>query len=91
MRAEIEVDNINCKGCAATIQKELMGIEGIEAVSVEIAGKIVNVDYKEPKLISAVKAKLASLGYPERGSVQGFSIATTKAKSLVSCAIGKLS
>ncbi|MEK6781940.1 MAG: heavy-metal-associated domain-containing protein [Bacteroidota bacterium] len=91
MKAEIEVDNINCNGCAATILKELMGIEGIESVSVDLADKLVNVDYREPKLISVVKQKLASLGYPERGSVHGFSKATTKAKSLVSCAIGKLS
>jgi copper chaperone len=31
------------------------------------------------------------MGYPESGSVEGMKAATAKAKSFVSCAIGKVS
>ncbi|MBK5277962.1 MAG: heavy-metal-associated domain-containing protein [Bacteroidia bacterium] len=90
MKVEIVVDNINCGGCASTIQKELKTISGVESVTVEIENKIVSIEYNDRSLIDVIKLKLKSLGYPESGSVHGIAKVTTKTKSLVSCAVGKL-
>ena len=38
-----------------------------------------------------VAAKLRSMGYPEKGSLQGFDAGVANAKSFVSCAIGRMS
>ncbi|NOT73457.1 MAG: heavy-metal-associated domain-containing protein [Cyclobacteriaceae bacterium] len=91
MKTEIHVENIRCGGCAATIEKEIKNIAGVLAVTVDIEEGDITVDYNEASLLDSIKSRLLTLGYPERGSVQGLSKATSKAKSLVSCAVGKLS
>ena len=91
MKAEVAVDNIKCDGCAATIQKELKDIEGVDTVHVDIENSVVTVDYYGVPVTEIVKKKLAALGYPAKGSQHGIDKATSKVKSYVSCAVGKFS
>ncbi len=91
MKADINVENLKCEGCASTIRRGLMSIESVEAVQVDIGKAIVSIDYFDLSSIEVAKQKLSSLGYPERGSVQGLTKVTSKAKSLVSCAVGRFS
>lgn len=82
---KIEVENLKCNGCAGTIKKGLNAIEGVSDLSVDIETKIVAFN-SEIETIATVKEKLSKMGYPEKGTGNSFQ----KAKSYVSCAIGKL-
>jgi copper chaperone len=89
MKHVIEVENIRCGGCANTITHTLEKLDGVSSVSVDIENGRVTVttdrDDREPLV-----AALLNNGYPEKGSAQGLQAARAKAKSFVSCAIGKL-
>jgi copper chaperone len=89
MALEIQVDNIKCGGCANTIRTKLSESFGAE-VSVDVENGIVTIDSADDQR-SGIVARLAQLGYPESGSTEGLEKATAKAKSFVSCAIGRMS
>lgn len=89
----INVENIKCGGCASTIVNKLSEIEGISDVTVDVEdGKVMfHFDPLKPEIEEQVKERLAKLGYPEVGSQRGMEAVGSKAKSYVSCAIGKMS
>jgi len=89
MEYTISVDNIKCGGCARTIEKSLLKIESIQKVSVNIEEGLVTVEGETIDKENLAKT-LLSLGYPESGSTEGISSLTSKAKSFVSCAIGRM-
>ena len=89
MQHIIEVENIRCGGCANTIGKQLGKIDGVAGVNVDIENGRVAVEAGDDSRAELVAALLAS-GYPEKGSAEGISAATAKARSFVSCAIGKV-
>lgn len=91
MKVSIEVENIRCGGCANTISKKLTAIEGVDAVDVAIKDQTVTIDSIDDSVLDEVVAALYKMGYPERGSVEGVDALKEKAKSVVSCAIGKVS
>lgn len=81
---KIEVENIKCSGCANTIQKKLLKIDKVKDVSVDVEnGNVVITGDADRDIIVN---KLQELGYPEKGS----NTVLHKAKSYVSCAIGKM-
>jgi len=86
---EITVDNIKCGGCAGSITKKLTSIFDTDKIDVNIEQGVISIDLDDSKKDELAKA-LLDLGYPEIDSVQGFDSAKAKAKSFVSCAIGKM-
>ena len=88
MNYEITVENIKCGGCAGTIVKKINAIEGVENTEVEIEAGIVKINATEG-LGETLMASLLKMGYPETGSIEGMAAAKAKAKSFVSCAVGK--
>lgn len=84
----IEVENVKCGGCASTIEKTLLGVSGVAAVDVEIADGRITVQ-ADSDLRDGLVAVLLKAGYPEKGSVEGLKAARAKARSYVSCAVGK--
>ena len=89
MQHIIEVENIRCGGCANTIGKQLKKIDGVGEVNVDIENGRVAVEAGEDSHAHLVAALLA-IGYPEKGSAEGLKAAKAKARSFVSCAIGKV-
>ena len=89
MTLEIQVENIKCGGCANTIRTKLEQAFGTQ-VSVDIDNGIVSIDSPEERR-SDIVSRLPGLGYPEAGTTEGIEKATAKAKSFVSCAIGRMS
>ncbi len=85
----LEVENIKCGGCANSIRKKLTADPRVQAVEVDIAAGRVEITGAEDARADLVTA-LAQLGYPEKGSVEGIKAAASKAKSFVSCAIGRI-
>ena len=91
MKVTIEVENIRCGGCAHTITKKLMSLDGVNSVDVAIEDQIVTIDGNDESDRLTYIAALYAMGYPEQGSVEGMTALTEKAKSVVSCAMGKVS
>ncbi len=61
-----EVQNVKCGGCASNIENGLKSLAGVEQVSVDVAGGQVEV-MGEGLDRAQLAAKLAELGYPEKG------------------------
>ncbi len=91
MKRSFEVANVRCGGCANTITTKLTEA-GFKEVEVDLAC--------EPRKVTAVienevqeahfKDLLTKLGYPLADAAFGrFETAGLKAKSIVSCAVGK--
>ncbi len=83
----VEVDNLKCAGCATTVERELMRIEGVDFVKVNLEDDSVRFMYDEAleETKSTVLKKLKQLGYPLRGTSTKFD----QAKSYLSCAVGR--
>ena len=88
MEATIYVQNLKCGGCANTITKNFTAIENITNIKVNVEESSVTFNYDTEANLAEVKNKLQSLGYPEDGEANSIG---SKAKSYVSCAIGKMS
>lgn len=84
MMLKIEVENLKCGGCASGIRKALSGLPGVRNVSVDLARDEVCVEGEA--LREVVIEKLKQLGYPPKGE----NTLGSKAKSFVSCVIGRL-
>jgi len=90
MAYQINVENIKCGGCASTIRSRLEAMDGVDSIDVEIDAGIVSVEAADSTR-EAVTDKLLRLGYPETGTAEGIAAAKAKAKSFVSCAVGRMS
>lgn len=91
MKTQINIDNLKCSGCAGTIKKGLLSFPEVSEVLVDVENEMVNVTYSDEFSLKKLKDKLHSMGYPEKGTVEGFDKFASNAKSYVSCAIGKIS
>ena len=86
MTTNIQIENLKCGGCAATIKKGISAINGVNDVAVDVENSIVTIDSENANLVE-IKEKLSNLGYPEVGDKN---TVLHKAKSFVSCAVGKM-
>jgi copper chaperone len=89
MKHVIEVENIKCGGCANTIRSKLGALPDVSEIEVEIEAGRITLEAPEDSRTSLVETLLAS-GYPEKGSVEGIKAATARARSFVSCAVGRM-
>lgn len=90
MQHMIEVENIKCGGCASTIESRLRKIDGVSDVQVDVEQGRVTVESETDNRDRLAEVLLQN-GYPEKGTAEGLKAAAAKAKSYVSCAIGKMS
>lgn len=72
------------EGCINTIRKALEKIDGLTQLSIDKETEVISYEGNPPR--EQVIAILSKLGYPEKGH-NSF---TKKAKSYVSCAIGRM-
>jgi copper chaperone CopZ len=87
METFIKIQNLKCGGCASTIVNNLKTIIDIQEVEVDVEMKEVKITHQSENTVTEAKQKLEKIGYPEEGSSNSV---VTKAKSYVSCAIGKM-
>lgn len=83
MTKSFEVMNVKCGGCANRLKEALK--EKFGEIEVDVEGKKITLEI-DPSQEEALKKELRDLGYPMAGDENGF---FTKAKSFISCAIGK--
>ncbi|RLA73759.1 MAG: heavy metal transporter [Epsilonproteobacteria bacterium] len=90
MLQTFQVENIKCSGCANTVKTKLKEQFDVIEVDLEKTPREITLDI-EDKDIDTLKLRMKSLGYPfcseTLNTIDTFS---TKAKSFVSCAIGKM-
>ena len=84
------VINVKCAGCASTLKEKLLEKFGEVEVNLEKEPREITLDINEEE-IAALGEALKKLGYPFLTEKMGFVDGTSaKAKSFVSCAIGKM-
>ncbi|MBJ2174314.1 heavy-metal-associated domain-containing protein [Aureibaculum sp. A20] len=83
----IEILNLKCGGCANTIKKGILSVDGVSEVNIDLETSKVSVDSENETVLDSVKAKLSKMGYPEAGDTNTI---MHKAKSFVSCATGRM-
>ena len=83
MSFSIDVENIKCGGCANSIRSAFE-----DNVEVDIENGRLTFDLDEAER-TAIVEKLRTLGYPEVGTTEGIDRMAAKAKSFVSCAVGR--
>ncbi|WP_130538085.1 heavy-metal-associated domain-containing protein [Thiomicrorhabdus indica] len=93
---EFQVENIKCGGCANGIRKQLEAMDEVETVTVDVEAGCVRLSLApnikpEGSVREKIAQTLLKMGYPESGTVEGLKAAGAKAKSFVSCAVGKMS
>lgn len=79
--------NVKCGGCVKSINKSVNEIPGVTHVSVDLENATIQFETNESSNFYLVRTKLGGLGYPmdeEHNSL------FKKAKSYVSCAIGRM-
>ena len=85
-----QVINVKCGGCASTLKEKLFEKFGEVEVNLEKEPREITLDINEEE-IAALGEALKKLGYPFITEKMGFVDGTSaKAKSFVSCAIGKM-
>lgn len=83
----VQVENLKCGGCASTIKKGLISLDGIDSVDIEIESSEITIPSENEEVIASAIKKLSSMGYPQVGDLNSV---LKKAKSYVSCAVGKM-
>ena len=90
MTKTFQVLNVKCGGCANTLKTKLEPKFGEVEVNLDVMPRQITLDANEEQ-IPELREALKSLGYPMSDENLGFVEDTTaKAKSFVSCAIGKM-
>ncbi len=87
MNTTLEILNLKCGGCANSIKKGILAVDGVTEVSVDLDTSKVSVDTEDYSILTVVKNKLSAMGYPEVGDANTI---IHKAKSFVSCASGRM-
>lgn len=82
---QVTVVNIKCGGCEKNIMHSLEKL-GCQNIKVDIAKQTITFEDGD---LESVKKQLLKMGYPEAGTKEAESV-LKKAKSFVSCAIGKM-
>lgn len=91
MQKTFQVSNVKCGGCATTLKEKLFERFGDVDVNLNKEPREITLDIEEEQIEELGKA-LKKLGYPFSSDEMGFAESTSmKAKSFVSCAIGKIS
>lgn len=87
MKSLLALQNVKCSGCASTIMSKLTELGFVSAVAVDAEHGTVDVTYEQEANLPEIIETLRKLGYPQ---TEDRNPLTTKAKSFVSCAIGKI-
>ncbi len=89
MKQSFALLNIKCSGCANSLKKGLKEEFGEVEIDLNVIPRLITLEIEEQD-IEKLKTKVKSMGYPFASQEMGFvDEAATKAKSFVSCAVGK--
>lgn len=87
MKTTLEIQNLKCGGCGHTISTKLAELDHIKDIIVKSEEDTVSFEFRDQTNLDEAVSLLSKLGYPVSGAPNSLS---KKAKSYVSCAIGRL-
>ncbi|EIJ37616.1 copper chaperone [Galbibacter orientalis DSM 19592] len=87
MKTTLKLQNIKCGGCTNGIAVRLLKLSGINNVQVSDETSEVSFSYETVNDLAIAERMLTQMGYPPEGVDN---TVVNKAKSLISCATGKL-
>lgn len=87
MKVTLNIQNLKCGGCANTITTRLSALENIDNVIVDNENDSVSFEHEDELSLKEATNLLSKLGYPVVGENNPLS---KKAKSFVSCAVGRI-
>ena len=87
MQSVIYIQNLKCGGCAKTITNNLSSLESVENITIDVEKSSISLSH-QPEILEKIKQTLKNIGYPEQGENNNL---LDKAKSYMSCAVGKMS
>lgn len=91
MEQTFELFNVKCGGCASTLETKLFKEFGEIEVNLDVLPRRITLEIEDEDVVKLSKA-LRSLGYPFASEEMSFMDSTSaKAKSFLSCGIGKIS
>jgi copper chaperone CopZ len=83
--------NVKCEGCASTLKSKLEPLFGEVEVDLDVMPREITI-YKDEIDEKLLRERLKKLGYPVVDEELNFiEEVGTKAKSFISCAVGKMS
>lgn len=88
MKYKLNLQNVKCGGCSSSITNAAINIEGITNVVVDENESTITFETDNENQINALTQKLSDIGYPLTGETNS---TIQKAKSYVSCMIGRVS
>jgi copper chaperone CopZ len=90
MKQYFEVLNIKCEGCANKVKNALREKFGQITIDLSKEPRVISLEVDDKK-IPLLREQMKKLGYPfSDEKLSNFENVNTKAKSFVSCAIGKV-
>jgi len=90
MKKTFQVENVKCSGCANTLRKTLENDFGEVEVDLTKTPREITLEISEDQ-IETLRLKLRNVGYPlSDDNLSTLENVGAKAKSFVSCAIGKM-
>ena len=87
MKTTLIIQNLKCGGCANTVITRLSELEDINDIEVSNEDNSVSFSYSNEENLNEAMSLLSKLGYPVVGEENTLG---KKAKSFVSCAIGRI-
>lgn len=87
MNASLKIQNLKCGGCVNSIHQKISAMDGVVALEIDLQQAELSMEMTDEGVLDAVKDKLKEMGYPAEGDHNNV---VSKAKSYVSCAIGRI-
>tara|TARA_R100000655_G_scaffold95272_1_gene137151 strand:- start:1076 stop:1342 length:267 start_codon:yes stop_codon:yes gene_type:complete len=87
MKATLKLQNIKCGGCTNGIAIRLLKLSGVHEVQISDTSSEVTFSYETINDLANAERTLTLMGYPPEGAENTL---LNKAKSYVSCAVGKM-
>ena len=91
MKTLIEIENMMCSGCASGIKKQLEGQPDISKIDVDLDNQWVALHSNKRIDVQKIERILLHMGYPKKNALTGLPSLLAKAKSFLTCTMGKLS
>lgn len=64
IKETVRVEGMSCQHCVASVQGAVSALDGVSAVTVDLAGKTAEVQFDDTKVsLSAIKSAIEDQGY----------------------------
>lgn len=88
LHKKLNILNVKCGGCENQIKTKIGNIDGVEEITIDLENSTAKLTYNNEETLNVVVDTLSSMGYPISEEDNNM---IKKAKSYVSCMVGRMS